>query len=131
MRASIIVYGIAYRIFRELSRNGVYITIIKYTLYREISENGFQGGAAHFIDGPSGNFSGLSRYRQAGGPRRTAIAHAIVLKSIQILDVTNLSGTNRIHAAFAAWSARKFKLMRGPFIQQRSNNGQETEKHLL
>jgi DNA-binding GntR family transcriptional regulator len=33
-----------------------------------------------------------------------------------------------IHAALAAWPARKFKLMRSPFVQQRSNNEQEIEK---
>jgi DNA-binding GntR family transcriptional regulator len=45
-----------------------------------------------------------------------------------MLDAGDLSGTNRIHAAFAGWSARKFKLMRAPFVQQRRNNKQETEK---
>ena len=34
----------------------------------------------------------------------------------------------QIHMAFAAWSARKFELMRGPFVQQRRNAEQETEK---
>jgi len=33
-----------------------------------------------------------------------------------------------IHAALAAWSARKFELMRDPFVQQRRNNEQEIEK---
>ena len=33
-----------------------------------------------------------------------------------------------IHAAFVAWPARKFELMRGPFVQQRSNNEQDIEK---
>jgi len=33
-----------------------------------------------------------------------------------------------IHAAFAAWSARSFELMRGPFVQQRRNDEQETEE---
>ena len=34
-------------------------------------------------------------------------------------------------AAFAAWSARKFKLMRGALVQQRGNNEQETEKAIF
>ena len=33
-----------------------------------------------------------------------------------------------IHAAFAAWSARKSKLMRGALVQQRRNDEEETEK---
>ena len=33
-----------------------------------------------------------------------------------------------IHAAFVAWPARKFELMRGLFVRQRRNNEQETEK---
>src|SRR6516165_10832930 len=33
-----------------------------------------------------------------------------------------------IHAAFGAWPARRFELMRGPFVQQRRNNEQEIEK---
>jgi DNA-binding GntR family transcriptional regulator len=34
-------------------------------------------------------------------------------------------------AAFAAWSARKFKLMRGALVQQRGNNEQENEKAIF
>ena len=34
----------------------------------------------------------------------------------------------QIHAAFAAYPTRKFELMRGPFVQQRRNDEQETEK---
>jgi hypothetical protein len=34
----------------------------------------------------------------------------------------------QIYVAFAARSARKFKLMRGPFVRQRGNDEQETEK---
>jgi DNA-binding GntR family transcriptional regulator len=34
----------------------------------------------------------------------------------------------QIHAAFAAWSVRKFELMRGLFVEQKRNDEQETEK---
>jgi hypothetical protein len=34
----------------------------------------------------------------------------------------------QIHAAFAAYPTRKFELMRGPFVQQRRNDEEETEK---
>src|SRR5262249_34895148 len=38
---------------------------------------------------------------------------------------------SEIHAAFAASSARKFKLMRGPFVQRRRNDQHETEKAIF
>jgi DNA-binding GntR family transcriptional regulator len=36
-----------------------------------------------------------------------------------------------IHAAFAAWSAGKFEIMRGPLVQEKRNNEQETEKAIF
>ena len=37
----------------------------------------------------------------------------------------------QIHAAFAAWPARKFEFMRGPLVQRRRNDEQETEKAIF
>src|SRR6516165_8357944 len=37
----------------------------------------------------------------------------------------------QIHPAFAAWPVRKFELMRGPFVQQKRNDEQETEKAIF
>ena len=56
--------------------------------------------------------------------------NAMAIYRIQMLDATDLSGTNggQIHASFAAWPIRKFEFMRGPFVQQRRNDEQETEE---
>src|ERR1700746_2807836 len=37
----------------------------------------------------------------------------------------------QLPVAFTAWSARKFKLMGGPFVRQRRNDEQETEKAIF
>jgi hypothetical protein len=44
-----------------------------------------QGGAGHFIDGTSGDFSGEAAPEASGpvGPRRAAITHAIDIKRIR------------------------------------------------
>jgi hypothetical protein len=44
------------------------------------------------------------------------------------MDLSGTNGRNRFCAAFAAWSAGKFKIMRGPLVQQRRNDQQETEE---
>ena len=44
------------------------------------------------------------------------------------MDLSGTNGGNRFCAAFAAWPARKFELMRSPVVQQRRNNQQETEE---
>ena len=92
-----------------------------------------QRGAAHSIDGASGNFSGDRLCTRPVGLRRAAISHAISDRRVyKMLDAMDLSGTNRkqVHAAFTACH-RKFEIMRESFVQQRRNDEQETKKHLF
>jgi hypothetical protein len=75
MRSSVIVYGIAYRTFKELSRKSAYNTTIAHTICRGDEWGRFarfrlnlsQGGAAHFIDGASGKLAGDCLYTARPG----------------------------------------------------------------
>jgi len=50
-----------------------------------------------------------------------------------MFDATDLGGTNgeTESRGIAAWPERKFELMRGPFVQQRRNDEEESEKAIF
>jgi len=96
MRSLRKVYDIKYRIFREYQ---ITHTKVVTRIHRPLARfrlNLSQGGAAHFIDGASRNFSGrLALYRQGWlvyGGRSASIQ--LRQCAYKMLDAMDLSGTN-------------------------------------